>query len=199
LLFLTVAGIYVTVPDTELMRAVMGVGIALVFLAWPYAAASLGGGGAYAAVGILLWIAPIDGIGRAGSIVGAIGAFALLFGEPLGRVIAREMEGRLRLPRFPIKRPRAMVVGAQLALVLYATRIAGRAESGSEALLLLIPGIVASIACGVFFVIPERRRHRLPSARSSRRSSPAGAPAPSGNSGRGKRRLQGHGSHDDYV
>ncbi len=200
LLFTAVAGIYVTVPDTELMRAVMGVGLALVFLAWPYAAAALGGGGAYAAVGILLWITPIDGIGRSGSIIGAIGAFALLFGEPIGRVIARELESRARLARHPIKRPRAMVVGAQLVLVFYATRIAGQAQTASGALLLMIPGIVASIACGVFFVIPERRRHRLPSARSSRRSTePVATSPPRGNGGRGKRRLHGHGSHDDYV
>jgi hypothetical protein len=195
LLFVSVGGIYATVPDTELMRAAVGVALPLVFLAWPYAAASLGGGGAYAAVGVLLWIVPIEGIGRAGAIVGAIGAFALLFGEPLGRVLARELESRMRIPRYQISRPRAVVVGAQLVLVFYATRIAGRAETASAALMLLIPGIVASIAFGVFFVLPERRRRRR--TRGSSSGSPVPRSSPAG--GRGRRRLQGYGSHDDYV
>jgi len=160
LLFVTVAGIYVTVPDTELMRAIVGVALPLVILAWPYAAASLGAGGAYAAVGILLWIIPIDGIGRAGAIVGAVAAFALLYGEPLGRALARELEGRMRLPRFPVTRPRLVVVGAQLLIVAYATRVAGRVQTGTTALVLAIPAVAAAVAFGVFLVIPERRRRR---------------------------------------
>jgi hypothetical protein len=199
LLFVTVAGIYVTVPDTELMRAVVGVALPLVLLAWPYAAASVGAGGAYAAVGVLLWITPIDGIGRAGSIVGAVGAFALLYGQPLGRVLAARLESRMRIPQYRLRRPREMVVGAQVVLVLYATRIAGRAETASEALVLLVPGIVASVAFGVLCVIPERRRHR------SRNGGTGGGPRSKGTAprsvptSRGKRRLLGYGSHDDYV
>jgi hypothetical protein len=160
LLFVTVAGIYATVPDTELMRAVVGVALPLVLLAWPYAAASLGAGGSYAAVGILLWVVPIDGVGRAGAIVGAVAAFALLYGEPIGRALARELEGRVQLSRFPIKRTRVIVVGAQLVIVAYATRIAGRVQSGTAALVLAIPAIAAALAFGVILVIPERRRRR---------------------------------------
>ncbi len=160
LLFIAVGGIYVTVPDTELMRAVVGVAMPLGFLAWPYAAASLGGGGAYAAVGVLLWIMPIEGLGRPGSIVGAVGAFALLVGEPLGRLLARELEGRTALHRFPVKYPRATVVVSQGVLVIYATRVAGMAETGLAAFLLMIPAMAAAVAFGVFVAIPERRRHR---------------------------------------
>ncbi|MGZ6964996.1 MAG: hypothetical protein ACXVKA_12360 [Acidimicrobiia bacterium] len=195
LFFIAVFGIYITVPDTELMRAAVGVALPLVFLAWPYAAASLGSGGAYAAVGILLWIMPIDGIGRPGSIVGAIGAFALLIGEPLGRVLARGLEGRMRLKRLPIRNPRVTVLGAQVVLMLYATRVAGRVQTASMAFVLLIPGLVASIAFGVFLVIPERRRHR---GRKSRHD-PSSPQSRHSSGGRGKRRLSGYGSHDDYV
>src|SRR5689334_15435877 len=62
LLGLSILGIYFTVPDTEVMRAVVGVALPLVLLAWPYAVASIGPGGSYAAAGLLLWILPIEGI-----------------------------------------------------------------------------------------------------------------------------------------
>ncbi len=101
LFFVAVGGIYFTVPDTELMRAIVGVSLPLVLLAWPYAAAALGAGGAYAAVGLLLWIAPIEGIGRPGAIVGVVGAFALLVGEPLGRALVPRIQARARLEPVP--------------------------------------------------------------------------------------------------
>jgi hypothetical protein len=180
------------------MRAAVGVALPLVLLAWPYAAASLGSGGAYAAVGMLLWIMPIDGIGRAGAIVGSIGAFALLIGEPVGRLIGRQLESQVGLHRFPIRKPLVTVLAAQVILMLYATRVAGRVQSASAALLLLIPGLVASVAFGVFLVLPEkRRRHRH--AGGSKRVSSSRTGAGRTSSGRGKRRLRGEGSHDDYV
>lgn len=198
LFFIAVFGTYITVPDTELMRATVGVALPLVFLAWPYAAASLGSGGAYAAVGMLLWIMPIDGIGRPGAIVGSIGAFALLIGEPIGRIIGRELESRVRLHRLPIRKPLVTVLAAQIILMLYATRVAGRVQTASAALLLLIPGLLASVAFGVFLVLPEKRRHH-PRTESSKRVSSSRTGSGRTSSGRGKRRLKGEGSHDDYV
>lgn len=186
LLAVTVVGIYVSVPDTELVRAVVGVMLPLVLLAWPYAAARLGAGGSYAAVGVLLWIVPIDGIGRAGSVVGAVGAFALLYGEPLGRCLVLELERRVRLTRFPLRRPRALVVLAQVGLVAYATRVAGRVDTAQAALVLLVPGIAACVAFGVFCVVPERRRRRHRPQKRRPRSSAGSIPPPprSGPSGR---------------
>lgn len=161
LLFVTLVGIDLTVPDTELMRAVVGAALPLVLLAWPYAAASLGAGGAYAAVGLLLWIAPIEGIGRPGSIVGAAGAFALLVGEPLGRVLGRAVSGRWRRRRFPIPYPRSTVVAAQILLVLYATRVAGLVSNAFAAVVVLIPASVAAVAFGALLVVPEAPRRRI--------------------------------------
>ena len=89
LLFITVAGIYVTVPDTELMRAVVGVAMPLVLLR--LAVRRRGArlrrrvrGGRDAAVDH-----PDRRDRPRGAIVGVVGAFALLVGEPLGRVLAR--------------------------------------------------------------------------------------------------------------
>lgn len=197
LFFIAVGGMYFTVPDTELMRAIVGVALPLVLLAWPYAAASLGAGGAFAAVGLLLWIAPIEGIGRPGAIVGVLGAFALLVGEPLGRALVPQLLGRVRLIRFPIGHPRALVVGSQVVLTLYAARVAGMAQTAFAAMLLMIPALAAGVAFGVFLVIPERRRrHRKRRPRPSP-GSPAGAaatpvPRPSSN-GSPKHRSNGHG------
>ena len=197
LFFVAVGGIYFTVPDTELMRAIVGVALPLVLLAWPYAAASLGAGGAYAAVGLLLWIAPIEGIGRPGAIVAVLGAFALLVGEPLGRALVPRLVGRVRLNQFPIGHPRALVVGSQVVLTLYAARVAGMAQTAFVAALLMIPAVAVSVAFGVFLVLPERRRRRRkrrPGA--SRGSSPGAAtttvPRPSSN-GEPKHRSNGHG------
>lgn len=191
LLVVTVLGIYLSVPDTELMRAVVGVALPLVLLAWPHAAATLGAGGAYAAVGVLLWVTPIDGIGRAGSIVGAAGAFALLVAEPLGRVVARELEGRVQLTRYPLTRPRVTVFAAQVVMVAYATRVAGRVESASAALLLVLPVVLVAIGLCVFFVIPERRRRRHRPRKRLTRSSASVVPRPTSN-GHGKRNSNGH-------
>jgi hypothetical protein len=157
LLFATVGGIYLTVPDTEIMRCVVGVSLPLVLLAWPFAAACLGAGGSYAAVGLLLWIAPIEGIGRAGSVVGALGAFALLAGEPIGHAIFRAVESRTSRPRFQPRYPRALVVGAQVVLVLYASRVAGAATHSTPAMLLLLPMFLLAIGFGLFVEIPELR------------------------------------------
>jgi hypothetical protein len=189
LLFIAVGGIYVTVPDTELMRAVVGVAAPLVLLAWPYAAASIGAGGAYAAVGLLLWIAPIEGLGRPGSIVGVLGAFALLYGEPLGRALAAQLQTRMSIHRFPIKRPRVIVVAGQVVLTLYATRVAGLVYDGATALLLMIPGFAAAIAFGVFLVIPERKRR----THKRRRSSGSSVPRPTSNGATKHHGRHGHG------
>jgi hypothetical protein len=192
LLVITVLGIYVTVPDTELMRTVVGVALPLVLLGVPYAAASLGAGGAFAAVGTLLWILPVDGRGRAGSIVGAAVAFGLLYGEPLGRALAAELQSRVRLDRFPVKQPRIVYVVAQLVVVAYATRVAGQAETASTALLLAIPAIAASVAFGVFCVLPVRRRRRHRPRTRRARSSASRVRPPSSN-GHGQGGANGHG------
>jgi hypothetical protein len=181
LLVITVLGIYVTVPDTELMRTLVGVALPLVLLGVPYAAASLGRGGAFAAVGTLLWVLPVDGRGRAGSIVGAAVAFGLLYGEPLGRALAAELQTRIRLNRFPVKQPRAVSTAGQVVVVAYATRVAGQAETASSALLLAIPAIAASVAFGVFLVLPERRRRRHRPRKRRARSSASQVRPPSSN------------------
>jgi hypothetical protein len=192
-----VLGIYFTVPDTEIMRAIVGVTVPLVLLAWPYAAAALGPGGGYAGIALLLWIVPIEGIGRPGAVVGAVGAFGLLLAEPLGRALVPYVERRLPVARRTIKQPRAIYFGAQVALTLYASRVAGMAQEALLAALLLIPALAAGLAFGVLLVMPERRRRRKRRNGSSgpSTSSAPTATRPSSNGGPSGR-SNGHGGGD---
>jgi hypothetical protein len=175
LMTIAVVGVYFTVPDTEIMRAVVGVALPLVLLAWPYTAASLGAGGAYVAVGLLLWVVPIEGIGRPGAVVGAVGAFALLALEPAGRALVPYLERRLPLHRVQVTRPRTVFVVAQVVLTLYASRIAGMAQDGFVAAIALIPAIAAGLAFGAMVSLPERRRRH----KGRRRTGPPETPASS--------------------
>jgi hypothetical protein len=178
LFVLAVLGTYFTVPDTENMRAMVGVAVPLVLLAWPYAAAGLGSGGAYAAIGLLLWVVPIEAIGRPGAMVGAVGTFGLLLTEPAGRALAPYVQRRYPIVRTTLTRPRAVVTIAQLVLVIYASRVAGMAHDASVAAVLMVPALAAGVAFGVLVSLPERRRRRHRKRRhGSTARTPAGPPA----------------------
>ena len=96
------------------------------------------------------------------------------------------------LHRFPLRLPASpYVVAAQVVLVLYATRVAGRAQSAVDArCCLLIPAVVAAVAFGVFFVIPERR---AVGTADERRDALVGQPGPSATSNGHGNRGNGHG------
>jgi hypothetical protein len=178
LFVLAVLGTYFTVPDTENMRALVGVAVPLVLLAWPYAAAGLGAGGAYAAVGLLLWVVPIEAIGRPGAVIGALGTFGLLLTEPAGRALAPYLQRRYPIVRTTLTRPRAVVSIAQLVLVIYASRVAGMAHDASVAAILLVPALVAGLAFGVLVNLPEHRRRRHRRRRNGTRAQAPPVPAP---------------------
>lgn len=160
LLLVTVGGLYATVPDTELSRALLGAAIPVALLGWPLRAARIGAGGAAMAVALLLWVAAIDGWYRPGSIVGAAGALGLLVSEPVGRWLARgRVPGLAR--NLPTRVLGLVIVGAQVVLALYASRIAGFESDGFVAFLLLFPGLFAGVVFGACMGITSRRRpHR---------------------------------------
>lgn len=145
--FIAVAGVYWTVPDTERIRPLIGAAVPLAFTGWPKRLSRMGAGGIGASVGLLMWVAAIEGRGRPGSIVGAAGSLGLFVVEPLGRTLAK---GRIA----PISRSlrigayEACLVGAQVLTVGYASRVAGMAETGGEAFVLLAPAIPVAIALG---------------------------------------------------
>jgi hypothetical protein len=145
LFVITVGGVYLTVPDTEGARALLGVALPMVLLTVPRPMATLGFGGSAAAVGVLMYDSTLEGIGRAGSIVGAVGCLGLFLYEPVGRVLLvrmRERDGHGPRDHY---RNVAIAVVLHGAVVFWASRVAGRSEGAVAAFLLLLPAIAGGI------------------------------------------------------
>jgi hypothetical protein len=124
LLGISALGAYATVPDTEQAQALVG---ALL----PVAAVAFAGSrvaepsGPTAGVALLSWVALVGGIGRPGSVVGAIGCLGVLALGPLAR-----------------RANPVLVVAVHVAVVAVASRIAGLRQSAWTALAILVPAIV---------------------------------------------------------
>jgi hypothetical protein len=142
---IALAGMYITVPDTELARIALGAAVPVTLLAWPITMAKLGRGGSYAAVGMFLWIAVLEGVGRSGSTVGAAACLGVLVAEPIGRLVGSHQPAD-RSRRYP---PAAtypgLLVAAQLVLVIYFARVAGFQPLAVGAAALAIPGFVVAV------------------------------------------------------
>ena len=119
-------------------------------LAWPFTLARLGRGGAYAATGVFLWIAAIDGAARPGSIVGAAACLGVLLAEPVGRMLAGRDGAEVGVGATP-----AVIIGVQLVVVFLCSRVAGFRTSGSAAALLA--GVVLGAAVAVFTSLARTR------------------------------------------
>lgn len=158
LLAVALAATYTTVPDTELVRAMLGVALPLTLLAWPHPLVRLGSGGAYAAVGLVLWIDATEGVGRGGAVVGAAGALGLLVSEPLGYRLAASMRrARARLVRVRTPPRLAPAVAAQVLIGVYSARVAGLRHDAPEAAWLVVPALVAGVIAGVVAGAAPRR------------------------------------------
>src|SRR5690606_32918712 len=88
LVAVTVAGVYLTVPDTEMATVLLGAALPAAALGWPFAWGRLGGGGALATVAVVAWTVALDGRGRLGSVVGGVACLGLL--AQIGRASCRE-------------------------------------------------------------------------------------------------------------
>jgi hypothetical protein len=172
----TVVGVYATVPDTEIIRPLVGVAIPLALCGLPMRVARLGAGGAAAGIALLMWVGAAEGYGRPGSIVGAAGALGLFLVEPVGRTLLR----RRVVPWSRALSARAFALvflGVHVLVVWYATRIAGFQEDGGRALLLLIPGLAVGVALGGLMGLSKRvRPGRSPGSRRRSRVKPTGPP-----------------------
>lgn len=155
LLAVTALAMYTTLPDTEEVAAVVGAALPFVLLGAPRPLASLGGPGATSVVGLLVWIAAVDGRGRAGSVVGAIACLGVMLVEPLVR---RALPLRLRSSPPAALSPRAiLVVALHVGLVAVAARVAGRRISAVAAAEVAVPALVAA-AVGLAIVLMLGRR-----------------------------------------
>lgn len=154
---ITVFGVYVTVPDTELVRPLVGVAIPLALCGWPLRVARLGAGGAAAGIALLMWVGAAEGYGRPGSIIGAASALGLFLVEPVGRALLK----RRVVPWSRVMSPRAFMfvfVAAQVGVVFWGTRVAGFQTDGLPALLLWIPGLAVGVVLGGLLGLSKRVR-----------------------------------------
>ena len=178
---ITVFGVYVTVPDTELIRPLVGVAIPLALCGWPLRVARLGAAGAAAGIGLLMWVGAYEGYGRPGSIVGASAALGLFLVEPVGRALLR----RRVVPWSRVFSTRTFVlmfVGIHFLLVAYGTRVAGFQDDGGPAFALWVPSLAVGAALGGLLGLSKRVRpgrsvfrSRSPVAHPSTSRSSAGA------------------------
>jgi hypothetical protein len=145
-------GVYATVPDTELVAAVLGVSLPLVVLGWPARLATLGRAGGAAAVALLVWAGAAGGGGRPASIVAVVACLGLLVGGPVGRVLLPRVGDRLRrVSDGPIT---FWLVVSHVAIVGVASRVGGQLSVPfAAAVIATVVGITA-ILIGAFFRPP---------------------------------------------
>ena len=165
---IAVAGLYWTVPDTERVRPLIGAALPIALTGWPLRATRMGAGGISASIGLFMWVAAVEGRGRPGSIVGAAASLGLFLVEPIGRMIAKRritpLSRRVSVGAFEL-----WVVGAQLMVTGYASRVVGFAVTGAAATWLALPAIPVGIAIGGMLGVSKRLRPRSSSTSAVRR------------------------------
>lgn len=133
-------GIWVTVPETEGARALLGASLPMGLATLRPVRAKLGYGGAFALAGLLVWVVATGGEARPASIIGGwacIGAIAILphYSPPPTRLVGKR---------------RTVIVLLHALLVLVASRMIGLWESGGLALVaVLVVGVGVYLALGL--------------------------------------------------
>ena len=135
----TAFGVWATVPDTEIAATFLGALTPLVFTAWPQVRAIVGSGGAYAIAGALAWAIAEGGAARAGSIIGGWGT--------IGAFVGALFVSRLLAER------RWYLFAVHGVAVLLTSRVAGMFETGSAALVVVVPVLVAAAAATRFLAV----------------------------------------------
>lgn len=188
LLFISIVGAYLTVPQTALVLVLVGVSVPLALLSFPQPLAALGPAGSALVAGVFCWVVVAAGHESPGSVVGALGALGLLVIEPLGRRFQKVFTTHA-MRRSMRRRPRELAARygerwivvvstaavCQLLFMLYAARIAGLEHTAFMALLSLTPAFVVGMFA-VAEIVPskEPRTHGRSSHRHSRSPSSHG-------------------------
>ena len=135
-------GVFLTVPDTEGAMVLLGVAGMAGFLGWPRPLASLGGPGAYAAVGVFVFVAAEGAIGRPPSIIASVAVLGLLLIVPITMRLRRTVWAN-QLDSIDALFP----LIAQMLLVLLISRTAGRmlTVKAATALTIALLGVAAVI------------------------------------------------------
>lgn len=162
----SVVGVALSVPDTEHAAALAGAAVPLAAVGWPLALLRLGRAGAGAAAALVVWAAALDTTARPATLLAAVACFALLCTFPLAARVRRSRAAAwTRPPGAPSARPgRAApvpapgvapvlgVLGAHVALVLGAARLAGGFESVAATAIVASTCVVCSFAVSAVLV-----------------------------------------------
>jgi hypothetical protein len=150
---ISVAGVYVTVPDTEEALVMLGALAAPTLLAWPLRTARLGAVGGHVLVGVFLWVVAWGGRGREGSMVGAVAALGMLFAAPIGAWMARKQSVTTAgWPGF-------WLVALQVVVVAVTTRVAGLQTDPIDAASIAMPALAVAL---LLWVVTERSLGHAP-------------------------------------
>lgn len=152
----SLAGVFVTVPETREALPVIGAALPLALIGWPANLGSLGAGGSLAATGLLAWTVGQGGTFRDSAIVGGLACLGMLVAEPLGRLVHPQREHR-RLPR-PTWVLVAVLV-AHVAVVFVASRVAGLADRLTVALVLAALALAAAGIASLAIRAVAQQRH----------------------------------------
>jgi uncharacterized membrane protein YgcG len=197
LIAISAAGVYLAVPDTELARVLLGVALPFVLLSIPNALSPIGPAGSAAVAGVFTWVIFVGGRGRPGSVVGGLATLGILLAEPVGRRwVGALMTRKTLLPQRGSRPPKdeyllaaAVAAIAQIALMLYSSRIVAKQDSVLRALLELAPVAALAVFCAPM-LYPEAPVH-VP----HRPSSGRGRSSSSSSSSASSRRSSSSGSH----
>lgn len=157
LVALWAAGVYMTVPDTEMALAMLGASLVVAAGAWPLRLGCFGACGALPMAGLMAWTARFGGTGRQSSIVGACACIGLIAVEPAARLLRRHGGGPIDLFATPARGrwwTLPVVVPVQLVLVFVAARVAGLGQSVDRAVAIVVAG--GTIALAVSLVVTAR-------------------------------------------
>ena len=148
---IAVAGVWVTVPDTEEALVLLGATGALTLLAWPLRVARLGPVGSHALIGFYMWAVAWGGRGREGSIIGATAALGMLVAAPIGALLARRRQVTTD------GWPGVGLAVLQTVVVAVATRVAGLKSDQIDAAGIALPALSAAL---ILWVMVERSMPR---------------------------------------
>ncbi len=129
-------GIWATVPETEMARAVLGAAIPMAVATMQPIEARLFAPGAYALAGLAAWVAAVGGAARPASIIGGWACLGLLVILPYCRPSASDLLA---------KRPWTVLV-VHAVVVLVSSRVIGLWESTIPAML------AAAILAGITYL-----------------------------------------------
>jgi hypothetical protein len=151
-----VAGVYSTVPDTEMTALLLGASLPYLAIAVPAVWETIGGAGAGALCTWYGWVVWVDGRARPGAIVGAVAALGFVIAEP----IAHQLFELRHPPAFVTARRPALLITTVLTIVqcviaLAAGRIAGLQDDALTAAMIAVPLLAVAGAIGL--LIPKPR------------------------------------------